>query len=50
MKNQISINGETGKIICVNEAKGATHDFQLFKNSKVHISENILLVADKGYM
>jgi hypothetical protein len=39
----------TGKIICVSEAKGAVHDFELFKQSSVHIANNILLIADKGY-
>lgn len=43
------INGLTGEIICVNEAKGAVHDFALFKLSGVHILEDILLIADKGY-
>lgn len=39
----------TGEIICVNEAKGAVHDFELFKLSGVHMLDDILLVADKGY-
>lgn len=43
------INGLTGEIICVNEAKGAVHDFELFKLSGVHMLDDILLVADKGY-
>lgn len=25
------------------------HDFELFKQSKVHISDDILLIGDKGY-
>lgn len=29
--------------------KGAVHDFELFKLSGVHLLEDILLVADKGY-
>ena len=43
------IDAETGKIICVAEAKGAVHDFTLFKQSKIHIREDILLTGDKGY-
>ena len=39
----------TGEIICVHEAKGAVHDFELFKVSDVHLLEDILLVADKGF-
>ncbi len=33
----------------MHEAKGAVHDFELFKISGVHMPEEILLVADKGY-
>jgi hypothetical protein len=43
------IDGLTGKIICVDEAKGATHDFTLFKQSGIHIDPDILLVGDKGF-
>lgn len=43
------IDGESGKIICIDEAKGAVHDFELFKQSGVHILDDILLLADKGY-
>lgn len=39
----------TGEIICVNECKGSVHDFRLFKDSKLHISDWVLLVVDKGY-
>jgi len=43
------INGITGKIICVDEAKGAVHDFEVFKQSKIHLVDDILLVGDKGF-
>lgn len=43
------INGLTGEIICVDESKGAIHDFELYKSSHLHILDRILLVADKGY-
>lgn len=43
------INGVSGEIICIAEAKGAIHDFELFKQSAVHILDNILLLGDKGY-
>jgi hypothetical protein len=43
------INGETGLIICVAEAKGSVHDFKLFKRSGVHAFDDILFVGDKGY-
>ena len=45
----IVIDGLNGKIICVNEAKGAVHDFEIFKQSGIHILDNILLVGDKGF-
>ena len=31
------------------EAKGAEHDYTLFKKSQIHITEDILLIGDKGY-
>jgi len=43
------IDGQIGRILCVAECPGATHDFELFKRSGVHLLEDILLVADKGY-
>jgi hypothetical protein len=49
IKDQIIINGQTGEIICVHETKGAVHDLELFRQSEVRLSPNILLIADKGY-
>ena len=43
------MDGATGEIICVAEANGSVHDFALFKQSGVHIANDILLVGDKGY-
>ena len=43
------IDGLSGKVICVDEAKGSVHDFEIFKQSNIHIFPNILLVADKGF-
>ena len=37
------------QIIATAFAKGSTHDFQLFKESKVAIIEQILCLADSGY-
>ena len=45
----IVIDGLKGKIICVNEDKGAVHDFEIFKQSGIHILDDILLVGDKGF-
>lgn len=49
MKDQLIINGATGEIICVTEAKGSVHDMELFRQSGIHIAQDILLVGDKGY-
>ena len=43
------MNGSTGEIICIAEANGSVHDIELFKQSGVHIADDILLVGDKGY-
>jgi len=43
------MDGQSGRIICVAECPGATHDLELFKMSAVHLLKDILLVADKGY-
>jgi hypothetical protein len=38
-----------GQIICTHFAKGATHDFKLFKTSQLHLQAKIRLLADAGY-
>ena len=43
------IDGLKSKIICVDEDKGAIHDFEIFKRSNIHILDDILLVGDKGF-
>ena len=43
------IDGLDGKIICVNEDKGSVHDFEIFKQSGIHILDDILLIGDKGF-
>jgi len=43
------IDGQTGQVICVHEAKGSVHDFEIFKQSGIHILDDILLVGDKGF-
>lgn len=45
----IVIDGMTGKVICIEEGKGAVHDFEIFKQSKIHMLDKILLVGDKGF-
>ena len=43
------INPEIGEIISLAFAKGKFHDFQLFKNSKMHLKPGAQLTADSGY-
>jgi hypothetical protein len=43
------IDGQTGQVICVYEAKGSVHDFEIFKQSGIHVLDDILLVGDKGF-
>ena len=33
----------------MDEAKGSIHDFELFKQSRIHMLDGILLVGDKGF-
>lgn len=50
IKTQIEIGVETLLIYSVRFAKGSTHDFQLFKDSKVDYNKNTILFVDKGYI
>lgn len=49
MKDLIVIDGLNAQIICIDEAKGSVHDFEIFKQSGIHIHDDILLVGDKGF-
>ena len=40
---------KSGEIISLAFAKGKKHDFQLFKDSHVHVRAEITLEADTGY-
>ena len=50
MKLQILADAKTSDIICIAFSNGKTHDFNLFKGSKLHICPTIELLADKGYL
>ena len=43
------MNQITGEIICTAHGKGKMHDFCLFKQSKIPLSQTIECLADKGY-
>ena len=49
IKDLLVIDGYSGKIICIGEGKGSVHDFELFKRSRIHVRDDILLVGDKGF-
>jgi hypothetical protein len=39
---------KTGKIICTHFANGKTHDFNLFKKSKIRPQKSVKIIADSG--
>ena len=49
LKSQIVVNKDTKEIVCTNFCKGKTHDFKLFKNSAINLSQSIQTVSDSGY-
>lgn len=44
------IDAKTKDILCVLVSNGKTHDFKMLKNSKIHISETIKILADLGFL
>jgi hypothetical protein len=49
LKTQLVIQQKTGRIVCLVNGKGKTHDFKLFKNSGVKFGILMKVIADKGY-
>ena len=49
MKSQVVVNGLTRQVICTAHGRGPTHDFALYKQSKLEPHEDIELLADSGY-
>jgi hypothetical protein len=43
------VHQTTGQILCTTFAKGACHDFRLFKQARVPMAPEQLCLADKGY-
>ena len=43
------IDFRTAKILSITFSGGRTHDFKLFKQSNLPLSEDTLVIADKGY-
>lgn len=48
-KSQIVANQETGEIICTFFEQGKSHDFKIFKLSKLNLRKEIQCLGDKGY-
>lgn len=46
---QVVMDSSTKDIIYIAFAKGRKHDFQLYKDSKLHFPINVEALADKGY-
>ena len=49
MKSQGVVNGRTRQVICTAHGRGPTHDFALFKHSKLEPPASLELLADSGY-
>lgn len=49
MKAQIVVRADNLKVQCIAVCKGKTHDFQLFKDSRLAMLKNMKILADSGY-
>ena len=43
------VNGRTRQVICTAHGGGPTHDFALYKQSRLELHESFELLADSGY-
>lgn len=50
LKVQIVADEKTLKILCISFSEGKKHDFKLFKDSELHFLNDILILADTGYL
>ena len=48
-KAQLVVNQQNQEIICYVNGQGRDHDFKIFKQSKLPLSEKIKCLVDKGY-
>ncbi|ANU55820.2 hypothetical protein ADH66_09905 [Acutalibacter muris] len=46
---RLSVSLQTGEILALAFSNGKRHDFQLFKDSHVHVKAETVLEADTGY-
>jgi hypothetical protein len=49
LKGQVVVNGRSRQVICTAHGRGPTHDFALYKQSKLDLHDNLELLADSGY-
>ena len=49
IKSQVLANQKSSEIICTAFSNGKTHDFSLFKKSKIGMNQEVELLGDKGY-
>lgn len=49
IKSQVLANTKSTEIICTAFSNGKTHDFSLFKKSKIGMNKELELLGDKGY-
>lgn len=49
MKSQMVVDKKSEQIICTDFCQGKTHDFRLFKESKLPIHPKTKTLADSGY-
>lgn len=49
MKTQLLVSLENHSIYGIASSKGKTHDFKMFKDSKIHIPTHIQILGDSGY-
>ena len=50
MKTQVVVDKKSNQIICTAFANGKRHDFNLFKESRVHVKPETKLGVDTGYL
>ncbi len=44
------VDKKTKEIVCIDYTNGKRHDFNLFKNSKVHFEKSTEVLTDTGFL
>jgi hypothetical protein len=45
----VVVNGTTRRVLCTAHGRGPTHDFALYKRSRIEPHESLEVLADSGY-